>query len=198
MDMLVYLYRISPSAVPSHPKKIKKNAMIELISSLVIPAVLLAAGILMFRHGEYFNAFIKGAADGLKCTVDLIPTMVLLISALYMFTKGGAAELLTSLFTPLCKLLGLPAELVPLAITRPVSGSAATATFASMLETYGADSYASVTAAIMMGSSDTLVYVIAVYFSKTRVKKTLRVFAIAAVGSLLCLFLSSILARIFF
>lgn len=172
--------------------------MLGLISSLVIPAVLLAAGLLMFRHGEYFNAFIKGAADGLKCTVDLIPTMVILISALYMFTKGGAAELLTSLFTPLCELLGLPAELVPLAITRPVSGSAATATFASLLETCGADSYAAVTAAIMMGSSDTLVYVIAVYFSKTRVKSTIRVFIIAAVCSLLCLFLSSVLARLFF
>ena len=172
--------------------------MIGLISSLVIPAVLLSAGMLMFRRGEYFNAFVKGAMDGLKCTAELVPTMVILISALYMFTKGGAAELLTRLFTPLCESLRLPAEIVPLAVTRPVSGSAATATFASLLEVCGADSYPAITAAIMMGSSDTLVYVIAVYFSKTRVKSTVRVFARAAIGSLLCLFLSSVLARVFF
>ncbi len=172
--------------------------MIELISSLVIPSVLVAAGLLMFRKGEYFSVFVKGAMDGLKCTAELIPTMVILISALYMFTKGGAAELLTRLFTPVCTALALPAEIVPLAVTRPVSGSAATATFANLLETYGADSYAAVTAAIMMGSSDTLVYVIAVYFSKTRVKSTVRVFAIAAACSVLCLFLSSALARVFF
>ncbi len=172
--------------------------MIGLISSLVIPVVLLTAGLLMFGRNEYFTAFVKGAMDGLKCTVELIPTMVILISALYMFTKGGAAELLTKLFTPVCKFLSLPTEIVPLAITRPVSGSAATATFANLLETYGADSYAAITAAIMMGSSDTLVYVIAVYFSKTRVKNTARVFAITAVSSVLCLFMSSLLARVFF
>lgn len=172
--------------------------MIGLVSSLVIPVILLTSGLLMFRHGEYFNSFVKGAADGLKCTGELIPTMVILISALYMFSKGGAAELLTRLFTPVCKALALPAEIVPLAITRPVSGSAATATFANLLETCGADSFAGVTAAIMMGSSDTLVYVIAVYFSKTRVKHCARVFAIAAVCSCLCLFLSSFLARLFF
>ena len=172
--------------------------MTGLISSLVIPSVLLGAGLLMFIKGEYFSAFVKGATNGLKCTAELVPTMVLLISALYMFTKGGAAELFTGLLSPVCELLRLPAEIVPLAVTRPVSGSAATATFASLLESCGADSYASVTAAIMMGSSDTLVYVIAVYFSKTRVSNTARVFAIAAVGNVLCLFLSSFLARVFF
>ena len=172
--------------------------MIGLISSLVIPSVLLMAGLLMFRHGEYFGVFVKGAMSGLSCTAEFVPTMVLLISALYMFTSGGAAELLTSLLTPLCELLSLPAEIVPLAVTRPVSGSASTATFASLIESCGPDSYPAVTAAIMMGSSDTLVYVIAVYFSKTRVKSTARVFFIAILCSVLCLFLSSILARVFF
>lgn len=172
--------------------------MVALISSLIIPVVFVAAGLLMFRRGEYFSVFVKGAMEGLKCTVELIPTMVILISALYMFTYGGAAELLTRLFTPICELLRLPSEIVPLAVTRPISGSAATATFANLLETSGADSYAAVTAAIMMGSSDTLVYVIAVYFSRTRVKNTFRVFTIATVCSVLCLFLSSVLAQIFF
>ena len=172
--------------------------MISLVSSAVIPLVMLSVGLVMFRKGEYFSAFVNGAMDGLKCTVQLVPTLVILISALYMFNKGGAAELMCDFLSPACKALKLPVEIVPLAVTRPISGSAATAAFVSLLETCGADSYAAVTAAILMGSSDTLVYVIAVYFSKTRVKNTARAFAIAAVCSILCLFLSSILARVFF
>ena len=152
----------------------------------------------MCRDPYSFDAFTRGARLGIKTTVSLLPTMTALMVSLAMFSASGAPELLVSVALPVCERIGIPPEILPLAVTRPISGSAATASFSELLSTYGADSLPSVAAAILMGSSDTMVYVISVYFSATRVKKAGRAFLISGAVSLLCLVLSSALARIFF
>ena len=174
----------------------------ETLSSLVIPAVLLFAGFLMAQNKKdgsenLFDAFLRGGKEGIRTTLSLIPTLTALVCALTMFKNSGAAELITRLASPLLCKLGIPPEVIPLAVTRPVSGSASTAAFSALLSQTGADSLASVCAAILMGSSDTLIYVMGVYFSVTHVKHTSRALTIGGVSALLCLFLSAALARLF-
>ena len=91
---------------------------------------------------------------------------------------------------------GVPAEILPLLITRPVSGSASTAVFASVAEKYGVDSFSALCAAVIMGSSDTLAYVTAVYFSSVGIRRTRHTYPIALFVMLLCIFLSCLLVRI--
>jgi len=168
------------------------------ISGLVIPAVILIFGLIISRKPKMFDAFVTGANDGLKTTVKLLPSMVLLMVGLTMFTESGAAGKIAELLSPICGKLGIPSEIIPLVITRPMSGSAANAAYAKLLEDTSPDSLPSFAASILMGSSDTMIYVISVYFSGTRVKKTRHTFPVAVAVSILCLFLSCILASIFF
>lgn len=152
----------------------------------------------MARGKNSFDVFIKGASEGIKTTFSLIPTLTALVCALTMFRASGADKILTDIVSPVLTFLGIPPEVIPLAVTRPVSGSASTAAFSTLLEQTGADSLPAVCAAILMGSSDTLIYVMGVYFSRTHVKHAGRALAIGALSAVLCLFLSATLARIFF
>ena len=92
--------------------------------------------------------------------------------------------------------IGIPSEILPLLLTRPVSGSAATAVFSALADDLGADSFPALCAAVIMGSSDTLAYVTAVYFSSVEVRRTRHTYPVALAVMLLCVFLSCLLVRI--
>ncbi len=173
--------------------------MTDFISSLIIPLILLCAAFLLAKgRGGYFDAFTKGAFDGLKTTVNLIPTMVLLMTALSMLTASGATELISKYISPVCEKIGVPAEIVPLILTRPVSGSAANASFAALLDSCGADSFAAFAASVIMGSSDTVIYIISVYFSGApHVKRTRHAVPVSVAVMLFCIFFSCYVARKF-
>ena len=173
--------------------------MSEYISSLVIPGVILAAAFLMFfGKRDYFEAFCIGAKGGLATSVKLLPSLCAVMVALRMFSASGAVELFTKLLSPIGEKIGVPAEIFPLLITRPVSGAASNGAFASLIESLGPDSFPSLCAAILMGSSDTLVYVIAVYFSGAGVRRTRHAFPTAIAVMLFCIFFSCLLCRLFF
>ncbi len=174
--------------------------MIESISALIIPAVLLLVGLLFTsRRRDYFKAFTEGALDGMKSAAGLLPVMLLLMVALSMFSASGAVGMLTEWLTPVGKITGIPAELLPLLITRPVSGSASFATYADLITKYGADSFAGLCASVIMGSSDTILYVCAVYFAGAKgVKHTRHALPVSFVIMLLCIFLSCFLCRVLF
>lgn len=148
------------------------SGMISTVSSLAVPVVLLALCVCFLRNGKLFDSFTEGAREGLRTAVGLLPTMVLLLSALTMFRESGAADGIAEVLAPLCDRVGIPEGIVPLVITRPFSGSASTAAFADLLAEYGADSREAFAAALVMGCGDTLVYVVSVYYSVTRVRRT--------------------------
>lgn len=164
----------------------------------MLPALLIGAGMLMAFGKSSFEVFLKGGTEGARTAFSLIPTLCALVCALSMFRASGADRVLAELLSPLLTVLGIPRELIALAVTRPMSGSASTAAFSSLLAEYGADSLPGVCAAILMGSSDTLIYVMGVYFGVTRVTRARRALVIGALSAVLCLFLSSALGRIFF
>lgn len=177
----------------------------ETVSACVIPAVLLtAASFMLSRRKDYFAVFVSGAREGLETAVRLLPAMIALMVALSMLSASGALSWLSGVLAAPAAAVGVPAELIPLLVTRPVSGSASTAAYASMLEEYGPDSFPALCATVLMGSSDTMIYVISVYFSGTAtaghpgVRRTRYAFPTAAAVILLCVFLSCAVARLFF
>lgn len=139
----------------------------------IIP--LLTVGVLVYaaiKRVDVFDAFCEGAADGLKTCVDILPALVLLLVCIGMFRASGAVEALTTFLKPMCTAVGFPSEAMPLVLLRPFSGSGAMAVYNEIAATTGADSFAERVAAVLIGSSETTFYTIAVYFSAVKVKKT--------------------------
>lgn len=173
--------------------------MIEYLSSLAIPAVIFIVALFMlFGKKRYFEAFIQGAKEGLGTAVDLLPTLIALVIAISMFNASGIPALLSELLSPIADKIGVPAEIIPLLVTRPISGSASTAAYSSLLQIYGADSFAALCASVIMGSSDTMLYVIGIYFSSVGIKKGRYALGVAFVVMLFCVFFSCLICRIWF
>ena len=172
---------------------------IESVAALAIPLVVALVGLLMLTgQGSGFDGFTKGATAGLRSAVKLLPTLTALLVAIRMFGASGAVEWLAKPLTPLFDALGVPAELLPLLITRPISGSASTAGYSALLSAYGADSFPALCASVIMGSSDTLVYVISVYLSSIGVTKSRHAYPCATAVMLFCIFFSCLICRIWF
>ena len=173
--------------------------MIETLSALAMPLVAAVAGLFMlFGKKNYFAAFTEGAMEGLKTTVKLLPTLVALMVAIAMLNASGAVDLLSRLLAPFAEKIGLPSSLLPLLITRPFSGSASTAAYSSLLSEVGADSFAGLCASVIFGSSDTVVYIISVYFSAVGIRRTRWAFPCAFAVMLFCIFFSCFLCRLCF
>lgn len=172
---------------------------LESIAALAIPLIVALVGLLMLAgRGNGFDAFVTGASSGLQSAVKLLPTLTALIVAVRMFSACGVVEWLTRLGAPLFDAIGVPAEILPLLITRPISGSASTATYSELLSAYGADSFPALCASVIMGSSDTLVYVISVYFSSVGLSRSRHAYPCATAVMLFCIFFSCLVCRIWF
>ncbi len=173
--------------------------ILEYIALMAVPAVVLFAGVVMLFGGKnYFESFIKGAKEGFSTAVGLLPTLVALLAAISMLRASGAIEFISSVLKEPLSALGIPSEIIPLLLTRPFSGSASSALFSDLLGNIGPDSFASLCAAVIMGSSDTVVYIISVYFSSVNIKKTRYAFPLAFVVMLFCIFFSCFICRIWF
>ena len=141
--------------------------------TLAVPLILAAVGLCAVIKGvDIFPAMAKGALEGLNTLKDMFPALVVMFPAIYMLRASGALDALSELLRPALTVVGIPPETVPLALLRPVSGSAATAVAADIIHSCGADSLAGRTAAVMLGSSETTLYVIAVYFGAAKIKDT--------------------------
>jgi spore maturation protein B len=145
-----------------------------------------------------FALFAEGAKDGLAVSVRLLPGMIALLTALSMLSASGAPALLAEALKPFFSAAGIPGEILPLILTRPVSGSASVATVADLIKRLGPDSFPSLCAAVMMSSSDTAVYVVSVYFSAVHVRRSRHALPVALTASFFCAVLACLLCRFFF
>jgi spore maturation protein B len=173
--------------------------MTELLGALAIPAVTALVGcVMLFGKRDYFRAFVTGAREGLQTAVNLCPTLVGLMVAISMLHASGAIAWLAGLLSPLAERVGLPPELLPLLITRPFSGSASTAELSALLGSVGPDSLAGLCASVIFGSSDTVIYVISVYFSSIGIRHSRYALPAALSVMLFCIFLACFLCRVCF
>jgi spore maturation protein B len=138
------------------------------LSLWALPAVILAIlTVAMCKKVPIYEAFTEGAKDGFKVAVNIIPYLVAIIVAISMFRASGCIELLGQVLGPI---LHVPADVLPVMIVRPLSGSAALGIFSEIAHA-SPDSYAAKLAAVMVGSSETTFYVLAVYFGSVGISK---------------------------
>lgn len=144
-----------------------------LIWDMVVPALLLAVSCAaMVGKRDVYSLLVTGAADGLTVVKQILPALIMLLASVHMLRASGALDALTVLFMPICQLLGIPPETVPLVLIRPISGSAALAIGSELMATYGVDSEIGRTVAVMLGSTETTFYTVSVYFGAAGIKRT--------------------------
>lgn len=145
----------------------------DLMLTMLVPALMLVIALWgLVRKVDLWSALVDGAGDGLKVSLRIAPPLIALLTAVYMLRASGALELLGQLLEPVLSAVGIPVETISLLLVRPVSGSAALGVGAELIETYGPDSLVGRTAAVMLGSTETTFYTIAVYFGAAKVAKT--------------------------
>lgn len=142
-------------------------------SDYLIPVLLAGAALYaLCRRVDVFSALTTGAGEGLSVVLRILPPLVALLTAVYMLRASGALELLTELLTPVLTFLGIPPETVGLLLIRPVSGSGALAVGSDIMQTHGPDSTIGRTAAVMLGSTETTFYTVAVYYGAAGIRRT--------------------------
>ena len=144
-----------------------------LLFAMITPLII--AGVALYGVGrgvDVYDALIHGGAEGLEVLLRIVPSLIALMTAVYMLRASGALELAAQALSPVLSLLGIPPETVGLLLVRPVSGSAALGVGAELIATYGPDSAVGRTAAVMLGSTETTFYTIAVYFGAAGIVKT--------------------------
>ncbi|MEE3333235.1 MAG: nucleoside recognition domain-containing protein [Ruminococcus sp.] len=125
----------------------------------------------LIKKVELFDAFTKGARDGIGVLVGIAPTLVGLVVAVNMLKASGAADMLCGFVSPAAQWLGFPEEIVPMIVLRPVSGGGSTALLTGIYKDCGPDSFAGLCASVLAGSTETTFYAIAVYYSAAGIKK---------------------------
>jgi spore maturation protein B len=173
--------------------------MTQAISVYFIPLILsLTAAFMLKKKHNYFDDFLSGIKDGLDTTMRIFPPLCAFVIGVGMLSASGFLDAAAEFCAPFFEKLGVPAELLPLVLCRPVSGSGAMAVLSDIFERYGADSLIGYIASIITGSSDTMVYVITIYLSSAGVQKSRHAFPAAALTMIFSLFLSCLLARAMF
>lgn len=124
-----------------------------------------------FKKVPTYETFVEGGKEGISMAFSIIPFLVGMLVAISVFRASGALDYLIGLIKPLLSLLHVPAEIVPLAIIRPISGNAALGMTSDLISVYGPDSFIGRLAATIQGSTDTTLYVLTVYFGAVGIKK---------------------------
>ena len=173
--------------------------MIRFLAGLAIPltiAAILLAGLI--RKVNLTAAFAAGAKTGLQTALHMIPPLVLFLTVLGMFQASGALDALCWALKPLAQALGIPPEVTPLALLRPLSGSGSLAVFQGILSQYGPDSLIGRTASIIQSASETTFYTTALYFGSAKISRTRYALPCSLLGDLAVILSAGWLAKLLF
>ena len=169
------------------------------LSELVVPVLLcFTACYALGKRVDVYTALTRGAEEGLNVLVHILPSLIALLTAVYMFRASGAMEYLGALLAPALERVGIPPEVAPLLFIRPISGSGALAVGSELMATYGPDSYIGRVAAVMLGSSETTFYTIAVYFGAAGIVRTRHTVPAALAADLTGFLAAALTVRLFF
>jgi len=147
-------------------------SVMNFISLWALPAILLLILTMgLFKKVPLYETFTDGAKEGFKVSVNIIPYLVAIIVAISMLRASGIIEFCGNLLSPVLNCFNVPADVIPIMIVRSLSGSAALGIFSDIAHSLGPDNYATTLAAVMVGSSETTFYVLAVYFGAVGISK---------------------------
>lgn len=168
-------------------------------SALLMPALLSLTALVGLGKGcNVYDLLTEGAREGLTVLLRILPALVGLLTAVYMFRASGAMDALASLLTPLLQAVGIPPETAGLLLIRPVSGSGALAVGSELMARYGPDSTIGRITAVMLGSTETTFYTIAVYFGSAGIRRTRHAIPAALVADLVGFAAAAFSVRLFF
>jgi len=169
------------------------------VSSFIVPLIFIfTAAIALRKKVDLFSALTDGGTSGLKITVKILPSLVMLLTAVHMFRASGAMEFIIEFLSPALEFFGIPPETAPLILVRPISGSGALAVGSEIISQFGANSLQGRTAAVMLGSTETTFYTIAVYFGAVGIKKTRYAIPAALIADFTGFLTASIVTRLLF
>ncbi len=169
---------------------------IALYATPVLIFVILLSGII--TRQPVYELFVEGAKEGLHICVRIFPYILGMMVAISLFRSGGALDILAKVLRPLCDFLHIPTEVLPLALMRPLSGSGALGITADIIATEGPDSSAGLLASVMQGSTDTTLYILAVYFGAVGIKKYRYAMAVGLSADMVSFLAAAIVCQIFF
>jgi spore maturation protein B len=140
---------------------------------VIIPILLLVMFIAAaYKKTSVYDSFVRGAKNALPVLVSILPYLAAMLAAINIFRASGALQGFIDLSSPVMESIGIPKELTPLVVLRPFSGSAAIALLDDIFKTCGPDSYQGILASVMLGSTETIFYTVALYFGSIGIKKT--------------------------
>ncbi|HOP50152.1 MAG TPA: nucleoside recognition domain-containing protein [Ignavibacteriales bacterium] len=175
------------------------KTFIEIISYVAIPLIILTFIIYGFlKKVKVYEAFVEGAKEGFNVAVKIIPYLVGMLTAIAVFRSSGSMDVLVSLLQPITSLIGMPAEALPMALMRPLSGSGSIAIMSEIMKTYGPDTALGVLVSTLYGSSETTFYVLAVYFGSINISKTRHALAAGLLADLAGVIGATFIVRLLF
>jgi len=143
------------------------------LSSLIIPLLILFIVCYgLIKHVAVYEEFVDGAREGFNIAVNIIPYLVAMLFAIAIFRASGALDFILILLAPLADFLHFPAEVISMGIIRPLTGSGSVGVLAELINTHGEDSIIVKISAVIFGSTETTLYVLAVYFGAVKIKNT--------------------------
>ena len=149
------------------------KSFIQAISTLAIPAIIITFVLFgFFKKIKIYEVFVEGAKEGFNVAVRIIPYLVAMLVAIGIFRAGGAMEFLILILSPATNLIGFPAEALPMALMRPLSGSGSIGIMSEIITVHGPDSFLVILVSTIMGSTETTFYVLALYFGSISIKRT--------------------------
>lgn len=146
--------------------------MFDYITKSIIPIVVVIILVYgMIKGKKVYEWFLDGVKDGLGVCVRIFPCLLAMIVAVQIFKNSNLLYLVNKAISPFSNFIGLPEEVVPLVLIKPISGSGAIGMFTEIVKTYGADTFIGLVASVIMGTTETIFYTISVYFGAANIKK---------------------------
>lgn len=171
--------------------------IINYLSAAAIPIVIL---IILFygikEKQKVFDSFLDGATEGVKIVVDLFPTLIGIFLAVGALRSSGILDFMIGIISPITDLLKIPSQILPLAMLRPISGSASMGVAVDIMKQYGVDTTLGMITSVIMGSTETTFYTIAIYTACVKIKKIRFVLAAALLADLAGMISSVIICQI--
>jgi spore maturation protein B len=163
----------------------------------IIPIIIIAVfAFAVYKKVNIYSTFCEGIEEAFKFTLSTLPTLCAIFMMCELFEASTLSSKLCDLLSPVTTLLGIPKELTKLVLIKPFSGSGSLAYLSELIATYGADNYISRCACVMYGSSETIFYISAVYFSKTKKKNLVIPITCALIGTLISAILACQLCKV--
>lgn len=173
--------------------------IVSFLSNIAMPfiiLIILTYGII--EKNKVFDTFLDGAKDGMEIVFRIFPTLLGLFLAIGTLRSSGIIDAIVNLSKPILDFIGFPKEIMPLALLRPISGSASLAVATDIIKNYGVDSKIGLIASTIMGATETTLYTIAIYSSAIGVKKTRFVLIPALIADIVGITASIIVCNIIF